>query len=236
MEFIQTYFLLFALILYFVAFIFFLFQKYKIKNILIIAAFIVHSIYLAFAGYYSGIYLFLKVVENPAFLPWAISLILIIMIFKDKDYHEMSYSLIFTIIFSFIAWLTPPSLAYFGPNKLTIWAILFFITEFFAQAFFFIGGTMALLFLLGKTEAKTFHNLLIWGFISHTLVHVTGGIWCFLGWAAIFQWVYVHLKSAAIWLYYANYLHIRFIPRWTERRRAYYAIAGAIIMFVFKYI
>jgi len=51
-----------------------------------------------------------------------------------------------------------------------------------------------------------------------------------------FQWVYVHLQSAAVWMFYANYLHLRLIPRWNEKRLAIYLVAGAVMIMLFKYI
>jgi ABC-type transport system involved in cytochrome c biogenesis permease subunit len=233
---IQRNFLFLSVVLYVIAFIFFLLRKYTLELIFVVLAFVVHSIYLGFSGYFGGIYLFLKVAESPAFLPWVMAVIFILNNLKANDHQVWGYNIVIIIAFAFIAYLTPPSTAYFGPNKQSIWTILFFVTNCFAQGFFFFGAMMAILFLLKKTDSDKFHLLLIWGFVFHTLVHVTGGIWCFLGWATIFHWVYVHFQSAAEWIYYANYLHLRFLPSWNDKHRAIYAIAGSLIILVFKFI
>jgi ABC-type transport system involved in cytochrome c biogenesis permease subunit len=38
------------------------------------------------------------------------------------------------------------------------------------------------------------------------------------------------MSSAAIWLIYAAYIHLRYVPGWSARRRAWYAIAAAALV------
>jgi ABC-type transport system involved in cytochrome c biogenesis permease subunit len=66
--------------------------------------------------------------------------------------------------------------------------------------------------------------------VLFTIAQVTGAIWCWLGWASTFQWVYVHFQAAAVWCFFANYLHLRFLPKWDIRKKAGYALAGSVIM------
>ncbi|HPJ38386.1 MAG TPA: hypothetical protein PLT75_08075 [Spirochaetota bacterium] len=235
-DFFHTYFLLIAFILYCSSFILFCFSRNALYRVMLIIAVLIHGIFLISSGFFGGIFLLLKVVESPAFLPFAISSIILFLEFRKKDEQPWGYGIILTIIFVLIAILTPRSMTYFGPNKLSWWAIFYFITDFSGQAVFFIGALFSILFLTGRTEKEIHHSIIAYGFVFHTIAQVTGAVWCFLGWAATFQWVFVHLQSAAIWIYYANYLHLRFLPAWNEKRRAVYLTAGAILLTLFKYL
>lgn len=217
--------------------LFHLLGKKRPGDMLLYLAFVFHTIYQLTTGYYGGgLYIFIQVVENPGFLPWAAACIVIVKKVMGNSDGAWDLSLLVVFVLSLIAAFTPKSLAYFGPNKLTVWTVLFFVTNSFAEALFFIGGLQALLFLLGKGNSKSYHWCLVYGFLSHTFSHVAGSIWCFLGWANTFQWVYVHLQSAGIWMYYANYLHLAFRASWGERKRAYYAIVGIVLLLCYKYV
>lgn len=217
--------------------LFYFLGRRRPQDLLLYLAFIFHTIYQLSTGHYGGgLYIFLQTVENPGFLPWAAASILIAGKVKGDSDRVWDLSLVVVFILSVIVLLTPRSLAYFGPNKLTVWTVLFFVTNSFAEALFFIGGLQALLFLFGKGNSRVYHWCLVYGFLSHTFSHVAGSIWCFLGWANTFQWVYVHLQSAGIWMYYANYLHLAFRASWDERKRAYYAVVGIVLIACYKYV
>ncbi|HQL83891.1 MAG TPA: cytochrome c biogenesis protein CcsA, partial [Spirochaetota bacterium] len=67
----------------------------------------------------------------------------------------------------------------------------------------------------------------VWGFVLYSVAQVTGAIWCYLGWGNTFQWGPRHMSSASLWLVYAAFLHLRFIPGWSGRRRAWFAVAAS---------
>ena len=231
-----TYLLLGAIIGYGLSLVLHFADKPAYRDAAFYTGFLAHTIFTLSTGYLPGIYLVLQVVENPSYLPWSASFLIFIFKIRKKSRHTAwNAAIIVPLVFAVIALLTPRSMTYFGPNKLTVWATFYFLTEFFSHACFFIGGVLAAMFLAGRDPDANYHTCLVWGFVAYTLSHVVGSIWCFLGWAATFQWVYVHLKAAAIWVFYANYLHLRFLPQWSERKRAWYAAAGAVLLAVFKY-
>ena len=88
------------------------------------------------------------------------------------------------------------------------------------------GALRAALFLARSDSADAFHGYLVWGFVFYSVAQVTGAVWCYLGWGNTFQWGPRHMSSASIWLIYAAYLHLRFIPGWSGRRRAWYRHCG----------
>ncbi len=197
--------------------------------------FLLHTGYTVSAGHLPGIFLALQVFEDPSYMPWAASLVICVNRFRDRSDEGWSLAVVVPLVFAIVALLTPRSMSYFGPNKLTAWATFYFVTEFFSHASFFVGAVLAALFLAGKAREGSYHRCLVWGFVAYTVSHVVGSIWCFLGWAATFQWVHVHLKAAALWVFYANYLHLRYLPSWNERNRAWYAAAGAILLAACRY-
>jgi len=226
--------ILVASIGYFLTFLLYVFKIKKGRTMVFYLSFLIHTIYQINEGNLPGIFMSLKIFENPAFMPWSGAFF--VLLFKIQKKHDEAWdaALLVPAVFALAAFLTPKSMTYFGPNKLTFWADLFFLFEFWSQACFLMGGILAGLFLAGKSESESFHSCVIWGFIAHTLSHVAGSIWCFLGWAATFQWVYVHIRSAAIWIYFANYIHLRFIAKWDDRKRAVFTIIGACLVLLFR--
>lgn len=225
-----------VIVLYISGYILFLYNKSGISVAVVTLGFLVQTYYQIQIGFIGDIFIFLKVVESPGFLPWIFTLLALFTRIKSGVESTWAHLLVPAVIFSIITVLTPLQMTYFGPNKLTIWAILYFIFDFSGQACFISGALMAFLFLIKKDNSFEYNSFLIWGFIFHTIAQITGAVWCFLGWATTFQWVYVHLQSAAIWMYYANYLHLKFLSSWQQRRIAVYALAGAFLILLFKYL
>ena len=192
---------------------------------LLAAGFVVYSLYLAGRGWIAGVFLPNPVVEGPYLLPWALACIAIIAAAMRDERRGLI--LLPLLIFSagaifYARGIIPPT-----PNKLTPWATAFFITEVFAHALFYTGAMRAALFLAAEDSIDTFHNYLVWGFVLYSVAQVTGAIWCYLGWGNTFQWGPRHMSSASIWLIYAAFLHLRFIPGWSGRRRAWFAVAAS---------
>ncbi len=232
---LQLYSLHAAALLYFCGLLSFLCSRESTYRVMLVSAIACHAVYLGAYGYFGGIYLFLKVVESPAFLPFTLACLIAGREFVNRERSPYALGLVAVLAFTVVAILTPKSLTYFGPNKLSIWANLYFLADFTAQACFIMGAVVSLLHLFGRWREESPFRLVAWGFVLHTIAQVTGAVWCFLGWAMTFQWVYVHLQSAAVWMFYANYLHLRLIPWWNDKRLAIYLVAGAVMIILFKY-
>jgi hypothetical protein len=125
----------------------------------------------------------------------------------------------------------PPS-----PQGQTVFSSLFFFFEVLAHACFIMGAWYALSYLRGNDDTRFFHSFIIWGFIFYSIAQVTGAIWCYLGWGSLFNWSQRHLQSAAIWCFYAAYVHLRFLPAWDLKRKAAYSLAGFALVLFFIYL
>lgn len=217
---------------YFLSLLFFLAKKERGSFILLVLGFSGHTGYLISRGWISGIFIPFPVFEGVFFVPWAIAFLIMVRRIKDKEDSPWLSAVSLVVFFSFFSLINPKGIELLGPNKLTAWASIYLFIEGMARACFYCAGWFAFLNLLKRTKAETFHGLVVWGFILYTGAQVFGVIWCYLGWAASFQWVYVHLEAAAIWCFYANYLHLRFLPAWNARGKAWYVVVGFFLVFL----
>ena len=175
----------------------------------------------------SGVFFPSALFDSAYALPWALAFLLLLTMAMQRAIQPWASGVTLVVFFALTALIASPVSGELpGPNKFSAWAPLYFLSFLLARACFYLAAWYALLFLARRLQTNHFHNFLVWGFILHSISQVTGSTWCFLGWAATFQWVHVHMQAAAIWCYYANYLHLRYIPFWTERRKAWYAVAG----------
>lgn len=121
--------------------------------------------------------------------------------------------------------MLPPS------RKLPPLAIGFFATELPSLALFYCGAILAGIELWRNDHTEAFHRFLVWGFVLYSASQVIGALWCYYGWGNTFRWSARHMASASIWLAYAAYLHLRFVPWWTARRRAWFALGATSLAF-----
>lgn len=222
-----------AAILFYAAASFFLFiRKTKIAFIFILTGFIVYTLFIVSRGWLTGIFLINGLVEGVYFMPWVMALIIsyLSLFSNDSDIkREIMTAVLPLLCLSLFAVYYPKGLIPPTPNKLTIWAYIFFIAEAGGHAFFYLGGWFAAIAVIKKQRMVDFHQLLLWGFVLFSISQVCGAVWAFLGWGSPFRWGTRHLQSAVIWCYYAAYLHLRFLKTWSDVQRMVYVIAGSIV-------
>ncbi|MBN2160965.1 MAG: cytochrome c biogenesis protein CcsA [Spirochaetes bacterium] len=194
----------------------------------LIAGFCLYSLYLAGRAWIPGMFLPNPMVEGPYLLPWCIGVIALVM--AVGRHERWGIALVPLLLFTAFALVYARGIIPPTPNKLTPWLVAFFVPEVFAHACFYCGAVFAAILLAGRDRTETFHKLLVWGFVLYSVAQVTGAIWCFLGWGNTFQWGPRHMSSAATWLIFAAYLHLKYIPGWNVRRRAWFAIAAALVV------
>jgi len=197
----------------------------------LMAGLMLYTLYLAGRGWITGVFIPNNMFDAPFFFAWCFGiLILLHRIFSGDD--RWGALLVPLLLFTLVAVWHTKGIIPITPNKQTLWAPAFFITETLAHACFYGGAAFALVNLTGKNSDETFHAYVVWGFVLYCIAQVTGAVWCYYGWGNTFQWVSKHMGSTAIWLFYAGYIHIRFIAGWSGVRRSWYALAAAIISLV----
>ena len=178
-----------ALFLYFI--------KIRSGFLILIAGFILHTLYLIGRGWLGGIFIPNPIFEGPFLLPWCIVSIAITMKAKGNNKQwiiALALGLFFSLFAIFYAkGMIPPT-----PKKTTIWALGFFFSESMAQAFFYSGAAYAVTALIKNKHSNIFHYFIIWGFIIYSISQVAGAIWCYMGWGNTFRWGMRHMISAGI--------------------------------------
>lgn len=196
---------------------------------LLLLGFFVNSAYLLGRGWLAGTFIPNPIFEGPFFIPWCMALAAGISKRRGGD-AEWGALVLGTVAFSVLTALYPQGMVRPSPKTNSPWVLAFFASEGMALAFFYCGAVVAGFDLLRRqTDCTRFHHYLVWGFVLYSLAQVVGAYWCFLGWGNTFRWSPRHLNSAGIWMLYAAYLHLKFIPGWRAPRKAMFALATGII-------
>lgn len=202
-------------------------------RIALAAGFILQSLYLIGRGWLGDVFLPNPIVEGPFVLPWCLALIVLVrsMVRPDDRLGGLAALVVMFSVFSlfYAKGMIPPT-----PKKITVWAMLFFLSESLAHALFYISAWVALMCLVGKEPQDRYFSWLAWGFVVYTVAQVTGAIWCFVGWGNTFSWGARHLGSAAIWTFFAGSLHLPLIGRWRSKSAAM-ALVGGLLVFYISY-
>jgi len=187
-------------------------------------------------GWFIGAFTPIAAVEETFFLPWCLAFLMLVLRFFVKDIRLIHTALIPLLFFSIVAVIYPKGVFPPSPQIQTIFSSLFFVFEVMAHALFCLGAWFSMQYLYHKNDAEFFVNFVLWGFVLYSIAQVIGAIWSYLGWASLFNWSERHLQSAAIWCFYAAFLHVRFLSGWDTRRKARLAIAGFALVFLLSYL
>ncbi|MCF8068481.1 MAG: cytochrome c biogenesis protein [Desulfobacterales bacterium] len=218
-----------GILLFAVSMVFYFCRARKTAFYILISGLLVYTLYLLGRGWVGGVFLINPIVEAPFLLPWCIGMIALVkgILNREGDWGILLIGTVMASVFAmfYAKGIIPPT-----PNKLTVWVPLFFVPEVMGHALFFCGALYAVASGFGKNKDMDFHNLIIWGFVFYSISQVTGAVWCYLGWGNTFRWSTRHMASAAIWTLYAAYIHLRFLPGFTRRGKAWFALAGGLIV------
>ncbi|MCU0846188.1 MAG: cytochrome c biogenesis protein CcsA [Spirochaetes bacterium] len=219
-----------AAALYAAAFILHLFKNGRVAFISLCTGFALHTVYQVSRGWITGIFIPNGMFDGVFLLPWGMALAVILMKFLSDREIAWESAAAPVFLFALFALAYPKGLIPPTPNKLTVWANVFFLSEVTGQACFYLAAWFAAVGIATKRESNGYHSLIVWGFVLYSIAQVTGAVWAYLGWATTFRWGSRHLQSAVIWCYFAAYLHLRFLPRWGVREKSYYAAVGSLVV------
>ena len=140
------------------------------------------------------------------------------------------------------------------PNALTPalkswWLVIHILFAMIAHGAFAIAFGAALLFLFRRTNGEGSPETLVpspdkldllgarcivFGFICHTVMVLSGSIWADKAWGRFWGWDPIEIWSLLTWLIYGLYSHLRLLPHWRGKRAAVYS-AGAFVLVVFSF-
>lgn len=200
----------------------------------LLAGFVIHGLYLAGRGWLSGVFYANPIFEGPFFLPWCVvaaSLVWSAVRKQPPPSILLGTALVFcAMAVAYSKGVIPPT-----PKKMSALAVVFFLTENLGHALFYCGAILAIKGTLSKNGEQRYHGFLVWGFVLFSVSQVAGAAWCYVGWGNTFRWSPRHFTSAAIWLLYAAYLHLRFTQGWSARRKMIFATCAALLTFAASY-
>ena len=195
----------------------------------LLAAFALHAAFLAARSFTFGFFNSGGIFEGPVFLPFCLAGIGL-WLWSSRQEEEAAAITAVAAVFALLSLLLPKGVIPPSPKSASWLVPLFFFCEILAHALFIAAAVLA---CLRFREAPFFlkaHRFAVWGFVLFSAAQVSGAAWCYLGWSIPFQWGFRHLHSAAIWCFFANYIHLRFLPWWSNRRKAAYLAAGALLL------
>jgi len=213
---------------------FHLLKRSRISCLFLGIGFVIHTASLLARCWSWGIFSLDGVFNGALFLPWALALVGLTCLMRGRvrDAASMSWLATLTMLTTLAlpVQIPPP-----GPFTATWSSPMFFCLEVLAVACFLASGWFAWQQLRRRDEDLLFNQLAIWGFILYSLAQVVGAVWSYFGWASLFHWGERHLQSAAIWCLYCGYLHTHFDRSFDIRRKARWALSGAMVVLVVAY-
>jgi cytochrome c-type biogenesis protein CcsB len=131
------------------------------------------------------------------------------------------------------------------PSLKSWWLVIHILFAMVAHGCFAVAFAAAVLTFVKKpTEASGAVSLIpgpetldricmqsiIYGFICHTVMVLSGSIWANKAWGRFWGWDPIEVWSLVTWLIYGLYVHLRFLPNWQGRRAAAYAVVGFLVV------
>jgi ABC-type transport system involved in cytochrome c biogenesis permease subunit len=217
---------------YAAALAFFIWKRRRPGLCALLAAFVLHFLFMDARALWLSSFNSGAVFEGQVFLPFCLAGISLWLWAKRRDEEAAAVAAagaaMALLSLPIDKGVIPPS-----PKSASLLVPVFFFCEIAAHALFIAAAVLA---GLRRGQGAFFpraHRLAVWGFVLFSVAQVSGAAWCYLGWSVPFQWGFRHLYSAAIWCFYANYIHLRFLPWWNDRRKAAYLAAGAAILLAY---
>lgn len=206
-----------------------LLKKKRLALYVLLAAFLIQAGFLAARSLSFGFFNSGAILEEQIFLPFCLAGIGLWLWASRRNKAAAVVSTVAAVVallsLTIAKGVIPPS-----PKSLSLLVPVFFFCEILAHALFIAAAALACLRVKEGTFFPQAHRFAVWGFVLFSAAQVSGATWCYLGWSVPFQWGFRHLHSAAIWCFFANYIHLRFMPWWTDHRKAVYLAVGALLL------
>ncbi|MEW6620829.1 MAG: cytochrome c biogenesis protein CcsA [bacterium] len=210
--------------------------KQKGRIILISAGLIIQTLGLVILSINTGHPPFTNLYESLLFLSWLIPIIWLVGL---KWFQWVNLGVWTTLLSAAgiitsltFTWQTKPLM----PALQSPWLHIHVSSCFLAYAFFSLATISAIVSLF-KDKEKRFSEVTIYliklGFPLLTFGIISGAIWAYFAWGRYWGWDPKEVWALITWLYYALFLHLRFIGV-SKKTLSYLAIVGLlVILFTF---
>ena len=216
-----------AIFLFFTAAAADLLKRNTVLHLSLIAGLIMQTILLLLRTRLAGVFTPLAAVEELYFLPWCLGML---ALFSSRHADEHRLVTLPAAVFAALSWWAPSGVIPPSPKADSLFTVLFFFSEVAAHACFITAAWLAGRHLRRQSDFPSAHRTALWGFVLFSFSQITGAIWCYLGWAVPFMWSNRHMMTAAIWVFFADYLHLRYRSKRSTRTYAFFLMAGAVLV------
>jgi hypothetical protein len=207
-------------------------RKERLARFALLSAFFLHAAFLTVRSFSFGFFNSGGILEGSVFLSFCLAGIGL-WLWSTHQEEEAAAMAVVAAVFALLALFLPKGVIPPSPKSASLFVPMFFFCEILAHALFIAAAALACLRFKKGTFFLQAHRFAVWGFVIFSAAQVSGAVWCYLGWSVPFQWSFRHLQSAAIWCFFANYIHLRFLPWWTQRRKAIYLAIGAALLMAY---
>lgn len=246
-----------ALILYSLAtalyFIFFILRKEGLSrygSILIKLALVFHTVSLASRTVTAARLPISNQYEFATSFAWGIGLFY--LIFEERYRYKIlgTFATPIILILIYYAAVQSKDIRPLMPALQSRWIIVHVVTAIFSYGAFAVACAISIMYLLRDyiredqfirrhmpdldlLDNMSYRAIAV-GFITLTLVIVTGAIWAEKAWGRYWQWDPKETWSLITWVIYSIYLHVRLTRNWKGKRAAWFSVLGfASILFTY---
>lgn len=234
-------------------FIFFVFRKQKLSNygsILIKIGLVFHTISLISRTVTASRLPISNQYEFATSFAWGISIFY--LIFEKKYRYQIlgTFASPIILILIYYAAMQSKDIRPLMPALQSNWIVVHVVTAIFSYGAFAIACAISLIYLIRDhlhhdsfitnhipspelLDIMSYRAIAI-GFLSLTLVIVTGAVWAEKAWGRYWQWDPKETWSFITWVIYSIYLHVRLTKGWKGKKAAWFSVAGfASILFTY---
>jgi len=223
----------------------------KIGNIVMLAAFIVHSASIVIRGIAAGRLPLTNQFEFATAFAWGIALCFLIFV-KKFNFASLG-AFVAPIVFLIIGYASMQSreIHELMPALQSNWLAFHVCTAIIAYGSFGVAFGVSLVYLcrdkFSSNEFLTGHfpdfetldlisyRVVALGFLFLTLCMITGAIWAKRAWGTYWNWDPKETWSLITWLIYSIFLHLRTNKGWKGKKAAIFAVVGFLCV-VFTYV
>ncbi len=234
-------------------FIFFVLRKEKLSNygsILVKLGFVFHTISIANRTITAARLPLSNQYEFATSFAWGISLFYLFFERKYKYKLIGTFATPLILILIYYAAVQTKSINPLMPALQSNWLVVHVITAIFGYGAFAIACAISIMYIFKdnfKNDSFTKKHMptielldtmsyraIAIGFITLTLVIVTGAIWAEKAWGRYWQWDPKETWSFITWVIYSIYLHVRLNKGWKGKKAAWFSVIGfASILFTY---
>ena len=246
-----------ALILYSLStiayFIFFIFRKEKLGNhgsMLVKLGLAFHTVSLATRTVQASRLPISNQYEFATSFAWGISLFY--LIFEKKYRYKIlgTFATPIILILIYYAAMQSKDIRPLMPALQSNWIVIHVLTAIFSYGAFAVACAVSIMYVLRDhlkedsftrkhmpnldlLDTMSYRSIAV-GFITLTIVIVTGAIWAEKAWGRYWQWDPKETWSFITWVIYSIYLHVRLTKDWKGKKAAWFSIIGfASILFTY---